>query len=152
MPTRFGRWYANAQTRTVQWTNVLLAQILAGLCLATVAVGFYVRQEDAQSQAQQAQYETNVNEWKRCQDRVASTHEIDAVNKAGVAHAEDTARTLDQIVAVAESAGATNERLVTIRGLVDKYQASVIKYRDAADAFVPQDPAKCPPMPNKPGG
>jgi hypothetical protein len=82
---------------------------------------------------------------------VKSTAEIDAVNKAGVAHAKDTAATFDEIIHQYDDLPA-NPRLQAIRDAVQKYKGSVAAYEAAANKFVPQDPAKCPPMPKKPGG
>jgi hypothetical protein len=83
-----------------------------------------------------------------CWSRVKSTAELDAVNKAGVAHAKDTALTLNAIVAALNGL-PDSPRLQAIRDAVQKYQGSVAAYEAAANKFVPQDPAKCPPMPEE---
>lgn len=159
--TRYETWHNNANRRTVKWTNVLLAQVMAGLCLAVAGLGFFVYVRDVHDRAQATQHETEVNEWRRCTDRAVSGAQIARVNAAAVDHAKQTAtlavsigNTFDQIVAQFEQ-GPTTPRLDIIRKTVNallidigNYDKGVMVYEAAAAAFKPQDPAKCPPKPD----
>jgi hypothetical protein len=104
-----------------------------------------------ESRTAEVAYQNALADYRLCLSRVKSTAEIDAVNKAGVAHAKDTAATFDEIIHQYDDLPA-NPRLQAIRDAVQKYKGSVAAYEAAANKFVPQDPAKCPPMPKKPGG
>lgn len=165
MPRRlWERWRRSGETKKVMWKHVRLALLLAGLCLAISAAGWWADRAELKADARQTQYETELNEWQRCQDRAESGGIIAAVDTAAVSHAEDTdiavgsiAATFDEMIAVLEQSGSTSPRLTELRQIVDRnaavaaaYGAGVDAYRDAAAAYVPQDAAECPPKPEHP--
>jgi hypothetical protein len=159
------RWEHSGESRTVKWKHVRRSLLLGTFCLTVTIAGIFAWLTDNADDTEQAQYQTALIDFRRCADRAESGQQIDAVNKAAVAHAEEsaaafiaTAQTFDEIVAVFERSGLTSERLAHIRALVDRYSATVTapykagvdEYRAAANAYVPQDPDDCPPQPVPP--
>jgi hypothetical protein len=124
----------------------------------------HARQVEAEQHQAEAEYQSKLTDYNTCWSRVKSTGEIDAVNKAGVAHARETAKlatkigdTFDGIVDQIEQSGRTSPTLTEIRAQVDSLQSDILAYNNGvqgyentANTFVPQDPATCPPKPQKP--
>ena len=165
MIRRIQRWWNPDDELTKTHRHVRLAICLAALCLLVTFAGFVAWLRNNEKQAAQAAYQTAFVAWRSCSDRAEAGAQIANVNDAAVAHAEDTAEfaaataaTFDEIVAVFEVDGFTTERLVKLRRIVDAYNLEVAQpyndgvdeYRVAADAYKPQDPNGCPPIPDPP--
>lgn len=162
---RIRNWWSPSDEleRTNRHVRVAICLATFGLCVTLVGLIAWVR--DNQQRAERADYQTQLIDWRRCLDRAESGVQIENVNSAAVAHAEDTAEvvkktaaTFDEIVAIIEAGGQGGPRLEQIRRTVDQYsretavpyQQGVNQYRAAAEAFVPQDPAECPQKPTPP--
>jgi hypothetical protein len=165
MTRRIRRWWNPPDELTKTHRHVRVAIMLAAFCLLVTFAGFVAWLRNNEQQAEQAAYQTAFVAWRSCTDRAAAGVQIDDVNDAAVSHAEDTAEfvaataaTFDEIVAVFEVDGINSERLVKLRRIVDGYNAEVAQpyrdgvnqYREAADAYVPQNPDGCPPQPDPP--